>query len=395
MTIRMAAAVAAAIDAVVALGLWGLRLTGTKRGWVHVDPLRRLVRAVRTPWLRATMWLLSWPHLVDVVLRTHRRPVAVSPMRHVSDVSAGRLYRLDAVGSPQGDPVLLVHAFVTQPWILDLLPGRSLIEALAASGRDVYVLDWPDTLPNYADMDLAARVRSVLEAEELIIGRSPNSRLHLAGYCSGANAALLAAALVPERRRLSLVLIAPVGDTLVPGGMGTVLRSPWLMPPLLLDASGCVPAPVVREGFHSLRPEAIAAALARWRMRGDRPRADVAAALTRWTWEQRSLPGALFFDLVDFYRSNALVTDEMVVGGQPARIAGLCVPTVVAVTDRDHIVPVSSSLALERVLPSQPEIVRCAGGHVSMLCGSEAQQTLFPALADWLSRHDATSRVSE
>jgi polyhydroxyalkanoate synthase len=39
-------------------------------------------------------------------------------------------------------PVLLVYALILRPYILDLLPGNSLVEHLLGEGFDVYLLDW-------------------------------------------------------------------------------------------------------------------------------------------------------------------------------------------------------------------------------------------------------------
>src|SRR5436305_9332799 len=39
-------------------------------------------------------------------------------------------------------PILLVYALINRPYVLDLIPGNSLVEHLVNQGFDVYLLDW-------------------------------------------------------------------------------------------------------------------------------------------------------------------------------------------------------------------------------------------------------------
>jgi poly(3-hydroxyalkanoate) synthetase len=39
-------------------------------------------------------------------------------------------------------PLILVYALIKRPFILDLQPGRSVIESLVNQGFDVYLIDW-------------------------------------------------------------------------------------------------------------------------------------------------------------------------------------------------------------------------------------------------------------
>ncbi len=196
----------------------------------------------------------------------------------------------------------------------------------------------------------------------------------------GATLALAAVAAYGGGPVGSLTLVAPPVDTAVPGGIGEVLRTEALLPVLGFDGRTRLPAWVLREAFHALRRDTLRLTVARLRRRGDRDFQQVAGALDRWAWQQRALGGALVFDLVDFYRTNPLVRDGL---------GRVDVPVLVAVTDRDHIVPIGSSLALGRLLPRQPEEVRCPAGHVSMLMGAESRTTLLPAITDFLRRNGA------
>ena len=371
-----------------ALGwLYAWRWTETRRGWIAVGPARRAVRWWRALGIRAALWFPSWPHLVERLLGGQQVPVGRTPASVFTSTSGAVLFRYAAPTPRRGRPVLVVHAVVTRPWILDLLPGRSLVESLVADGRDVFLLDWGDPGALEAQHGLATKTAMLRDAQRFVRDATGGDAVHVVAYCTGATVALIEAAQQPDGPRASLTLIAPPVDTAVPGGMGTVLRQRRLMPVLLLDEDGCVPAAAVRESFHVLRPEALQAARSRWRTRRDPGQSETAAALTRWAWEQRPLPGRMFFDLIDYYRDNPFLTAPL--GDQ---LRELTTPTLVAVTDRDHIVPIASSLALTRLMRKEPTVVRCAGGHVSMLMGHEARTVLYPAILDWLDDHDRGGR---
>ncbi|HVF05666.1 MAG TPA: hypothetical protein VNA20_12565 [Frankiaceae bacterium] len=130
------------------------------------------------------------------------------------------------------------------------------------------------------------------------------------------------------------------------------------------------------------------ASVARLAKRKDREFQTVAGALSRWAWQQRKLPGRLWFDVVDLFRANAMLRGTLRIGGQPVRLDRITVPTLVMVTDRDHIVPIASSLALTRVIP-HAQVVRAPAGHVSMLMGHEARSVTIPAIASFINAASA------
>ncbi|HET6817994.1 MAG TPA: alpha/beta fold hydrolase [Mycobacteriales bacterium] len=374
----------------VAAGTWEfVRLRATDRRWILTGALPGW-RALRSELFRVLLWFLSWPHVVDRIIGTHRAPVAATASREVMRWPGGRLLHYGAPGGPSAlPPVLIVHSLVTRPWILDLAPGCSLVEALTTAGREVFLLDWdePDrATAAHTVLDKSALVRSALE----VAGGRARRPVHVVGYCSGAPVALLATA-VDAGGVASLSLIAPMVDAAARGGMQAVMTARWLLPPLLLDGHGCVPAAAIRESFHLLRPMAVRAARQRWRLRRDPAASRIAGALTRWTWEQRPLSGGVFFDLVDMFRTNPLMGDGWPAGGTALDIRRITTPTLVVVSERDHIVPPPSSLALTRLLSGPVQVTRSPGGHVSMVAGVDAPTTLYPAVLEWLDQQDAAA----
>jgi polyhydroxyalkanoate synthase subunit PhaC len=358
----------------------------TRRRQLAAGPVVQAWRFGRSLLARAYLILASWPYLVSVVAGLRRAPTGQSPADVVWQSGRVQLLRYrEGSRARSGPPVLLVHSLVTRPWVLDLAPGRSLVQCLVDAGHDVFLLDWG--LPGIEDAShgLEHHARALWEAEHEVARLTRSTAIDEIGYCMGGTLALaLHSAAGPGPVRSLAVLAAPV-DTAAVGGIGRFLGSRNVTPGLLLDHDAMVPGAFVREAFHALRPEAVRRAKATWRTRKDPLARAYGGALGRWAFTHPSMPGALLFDLVDLYRGNQLLAGQLALGGRPVpltRLAGL--PLLVVTTVRDHIVPPASSLALCSVTGLEISTLQCTAGHVAMLAGSEGERVLYPGLLDWL-----------
>lgn len=357
---------------------------------LRAGPLRRLLREARAMSQRAVAAIAAWPH---VLLRLAGAdpwvPVATTPTETVARWGSATLRRYDpprvSDRSPNRPAVLLVHALVTRPWILDLVRERSLARHLLARGHDVYLLDWGDPGPAEAAFGLTEAVEVLLGAEAVVHRTGPPARpLHLVGYCSGASVVTARLAATDHADVASFTAVAAsIGAS---GGMAAWIADPAFRPAWLLDGRGLVPAPLIREAFHWMRPRALRSVLARARTRDPR-RAAIADALTRWLWEQRRLPGQMLFDLVHLARTDDLSSrGRATVAGLTMDLTTIDTPVRLVVGSRDHLVPPSSSLVLNRFVAA--DTVVADTGHVGLLVGSAGPALTYPAVGDWIEAHD-------
>jgi len=365
--------------------------SSTDHALIAAGPLRRTGRRLRSSLVRTAAAIAGWPHIVDVALRVRDVPVACSPADVVLRLGAATLYRYS--GPRRGEPVLIVHSLVTQPWILDLAPGHSLVAALIEAGFDVFLLDWGDPGAGEAMLGFHEHVRLLALAEDEVLQVTGEGRVHVVGYCAGGTLGLVRSATLSDDRLGSLTVIATPVDCTAPGGMSRILSSRVVKPVLALDADGCVPAAAIRESFHLLSPRALRTVRYGWRQRHDPVKRYGYAALARWVWEQRRLGGALLFDTVRMIRENtvvAVLSDGRSGAEARRRELGLPpLPLLACVAERDHIVPPPMTLALADIEGLDVHVLRCAGGHVSMLSGSRAGRSLWSDLATWLRAQGA------
>jgi poly(3-hydroxyalkanoate) synthetase len=378
-----------ALATALVLSLWALAPRDTRRERIRAGGLRRAVRALRAGAVTGIANLAGWPHYVEVLVGAYRRE---DPTQRDAPVvwrcGKATLTHLRGEGS-RNTSVLVVHSMVSQPTILDLTESRSLIRQIQAAGYDTFLLDWGDYDADEAGQGLAEHTALLRDAEEFVRSTSASGRVQEVAYCLAGMLAVESAAVDPKPWLNSLVAIAPPFDLGVPGGLQPVLSHRWLRPSLLLDGNGCVPAAVVREAFHALRPQAIRTVWARIRFARLLTPEDKEfhAAMAHWSWEQRSLPGALFFDLIDLFRSN-----ELLATANRDLLQKLRVPMLLVIAERDHIVPSGSSHALTTVVAAQVTVRNVAAGHVSMVVGRAARETVWPALLEWLETHDSKRR---
>jgi poly(3-hydroxyalkanoate) synthetase len=82
-------------------------------------------------------------------------------------------------------PLLVVPPTINKYYILDLAPGRSLIEYLVAQGQQVFAISWrnPDQEQGHFDLDTYAR--AISEARDAVAEISQAGAVHVAAACSG------------------------------------------------------------------------------------------------------------------------------------------------------------------------------------------------------------------
>lgn len=250
----------------------------------------------------------------------------------------------------------------------------------------MFLLDWGVPTEDDADADLDACVAMLLEAEHRVLAASGAHHVQLIGYCTGATLALARLGAFPHEHVVSFTALAAPIDLSVPCGMRSLMTSKYLKPVLLLDRNGLVPGPLIRESFHALRPSALRDAIGLIRTRDQSLRADQ-ASISRWSWDMPPMPGALFFDMVLLFRSNALWSGALQVLGHRVDLGSIRTPILLAVAARDHICPSGSSLALTTVPGLDVEVLTSPSGHVSMLTGTHGRKILWPRLNDWLATH--------
>jgi polyhydroxyalkanoate synthase len=281
--------------------------------------------------------------------------------------------------------VLLVPSLINRWYVLDLGPGRSLIEWLVARGHDVFCIDWgtPEAEDRYLTWDdIAGRYigRAVRVASRL--GHSGD--VHVLGYCLGGTLATSYVAAFADRVASLLALAAPI-DFEHAGLMAMWTRTPTFDVGTLVEAFGNVPWQLMQASFHMLRPTLTAQKTVALLDRAwDDEFLEGFLATETWGNDNVSFPGACYARYIrELYRENRLVRGGFSVCGRPAELANIRCPLLALAFADDHIVPLASASPLvDRVsTTTNKQLVVQPGGHVGAVVSRKAAERVWPILS--------------
>ena len=116
-------------------------------------------------------------------------------------------------------PLLFVPPTINKFYVLDLAPGRSMIEHYVAQGQQVFAISWRNPEQAQGHFDLDTYAQAVAEARDAVASITAHTEVHLAAACSGGiiTAALLghlaARGELEEVASLTLMVCALDNDT--------------------------------------------------------------------------------------------------------------------------------------------------------------------------------------
>ena len=300
---------------------------------------------------------------------------------------------------PQADsvyrvPVLIVTSLVNQPYILDLVPGQSMVEFLLKQGYDVYMIEWGRPRKEHQHLTLEDHVLDRLPAcVQQVLQHSGERELSIIGYCVGGLLAVLWAALnakgpgaAPTPLKNLVCMATPVNSD------GLESLKAWMGESFdeeaLIAQHGNVPAEWVQNALRALRPFGKVAGAMNLLNQADKQEV-VRSNLRMGKWETDNIPfpGGVFRQMVnDFLRGNQLVRGQWTLGGQRVDLGAIRVPFLHLLAQEDHITPYASSRDLVQLVGSadKQELI-LKGGHVGLVAGRGAELRMWPALDAWLA----------
>jgi polyhydroxyalkanoate synthase len=320
---------------------------------------------------------------------TSRAPADPRPATRFDVAYEGALLRLrhyEPAGPRRGPPVLLVYSFFKRPFVLDLVPGRSVVRSFLRQGLAVYLADWlPPSgadancgLHEYVEWELASAIEEIQRRER-------TTRVRLVGCCLGAFVATVYAALHPEHVERLVVFALPFES-----------KPPFApaMAEHLTRIYGNVPAWWIRAGLNRriADPRQIPAFLAtelaepKLAHRADSSANALRAAFTEWLESDVPFAGRLFLDIMgDAYGRGQFAANRLSVGGRTVTLANIRCPVLNICAEHDKLVPVEDSLAFVKYVGSRSTANLVFGcGHLGLMLSLRAHAHLWPHVVRWL-----------
>ncbi len=335
----------------------------------------------------------------DLLLKMYPLETGQTPSEVVWRRGKARLYHY-APGQEKEYPVpvLLVYALILRPYILDLVPGNSLVQHPLGEGFDVYMLVWG--VPDDEDKDLAFEdyvLEYLPEAVENVVRGSRAEGLTLFGCCQGGTMAAIYAALFPEHLR-NLVLLATPTD-FAPGdpglfGLWSVLASErYFGPSALFDPDpvvgtfGNVPADLPGRLLEAATsPFANYAYASLWEDVKQDESTRSFLVVSKWVDDGVPFPGEAFRKWIkDFYQRYRLARGDLELRGYRVDLSRIKCPLLNIAGEKDFICPLPQARATMNLVGSEDkEFLVVDAGHVGLLGGRVAKDELWPRMTDWL-----------
>ncbi|MEQ9122055.1 MAG: alpha/beta fold hydrolase, partial [Alphaproteobacteria bacterium] len=237
-----------AVAALGAPGLLGPELSARIESLPPGAPRLALAAAVFAE--TARRWGGFWSGVGKYCAHPYRRPSQARPVFW----RAGDVAAIDFAPEGAGPTVIAVPSLVNTSDVLDLLPGRSLMQALADAGFRPLLVDWGQPPEDARSWPIARYVDERLSPLLSAVRQRDGAPPILMGYCMGG---LLAAALAARRPDDvgALTLLATPWDFHAPSpeagqavaGMAAPFRQ-------AAATSGAVPADLLQSLFFALDP---------------------------------------------------------------------------------------------------------------------------------------------
>ena len=268
-------------------------------------------------------------------------------------------------------PLLFVPPTINKYYVLDLAPGRSMVEHMLTQGMQVFVISWrnPDEAQGHFDLDTYAS--AVLEARDAVaeIARSP--AVHLNAACSG-----------------GIITAGLVGHLAAAGGLDAVASLTLLVCALDNERAGTAAAFTNRE----LAAAAVAESARRGYVDGQalagvfawlRPNDLVwgyvvnnyllgkpppAFDILYWNQDAVRLAAGLHRDFMLLSLENSLTRPgALQVLGSPVDLGAVDVDSYVVAGLNDHIIPWQNAYTSAALLGGSPRFVLSTSGHIQAL----------------------------
>jgi len=269
-------------------------------------------------------------------------------------------------------PLLIVPPVVNKFYILDISPGRSMIEYLLDQGVQVFTISWRNPTAAQKDWGLDTFGRAVLNALEAVEKITETTRTHLLAACSGgmlaATSADHLAATGDLDRVASLGLMVTVLDQSKAGFMAAAVDEEVAKIATALSArKGYLDGRSLAEVFAWLRPADLV-----WRywvnnyIEGKSP---PPFDVLFWNADTTRMPAALHRDMVKMAIHNVLARPGAVsMLGTPVDLTRLTLDSYVVAGIDDHISPWQACYRSAQLLRSEHlRFVLSTSGHIASI----------------------------
>jgi polyhydroxyalkanoate synthase len=350
------------------------------------------------PWFRAQQALLEesfdmfqrWTRLPMLAQKVQQVKKGATPSEVVYEEDRLQLlhYRSDKPLKYK-TPLVFVFALVNRPYILDILPYKSVVRHFVDAGFDTYLIDWG--VPTHADrhLTLESYINGyLLNVVNFLCERTGSPNVNVLGYCMGGTMSTMFTALHPEKVKNLILLAAGIDFSTREGLLNLWTDEQTFDVDGFIDAFGNAPAEFLQASFLMLKPigNLIEKPLGLFERLDDDRFVEEYLTMETWLNDNIAVPGEVFREFVKYlYQRNLLVKNQMPVGRHIVNLKRITCPVLNLLALKDDLVPPSQSEPFTDLVGSTDcKTLRLNAGHIGLAMGSRAQKELWPQAVQWL-----------
>lgn len=296
------------------------------------------------------------------------------------------LWHYPAVQKKYRTPIYLIYSLVNQPFILDLLPGTSFIEALVTNGFDVYLIDFG--IPGYEDKDLTIDdyvVDYIQKGARRVLMHSQAEDISVMGFCLGGTLAAIYASIAKEPISNLILDVAPIefSGWQIFDQWAEAMKEENLDFDDAIDAIGLIPSKLMEAGVRLITsPIYFSPYLSLLNRANDERYVAKWRLFNKWTKGHIPLPGGVLKQLFhDFAKGNKLVKGELIIREERVDLANITANLLVVASQFDRLVPQSTTeKIIDLVSSSDKKYHLVQAGHASISSGGK----LPDHIGEWL-----------
>ena len=268
-------------------------------------------------------------------------------------------------------PLLIVPPVINKFYVMDLAPGRSMVEYLVGQGLQVFMISWRNPDARHAQWDLDTYGRAIVDAMDAAARITGSEQTLLAGACSGGIIAAMVAAHLAhtgqQDRMAALTLMVTVLDQAHAGLASAVVDERTARVAAAASrARGYLDGRSLAEVFAWLRPNDLI-----WNywvnnyLLGKKP---APFDILFWNADTTRMTAGLHRDFLELGVANALTKPgAATMLGSPVDLAAVDRDTYQVAGITDHICPWQSCYRSTQLLGGRPRFLLSTSGHIAAM----------------------------
>jgi polyhydroxyalkanoate synthase subunit PhaC len=268
-------------------------------------------------------------------------------------------------------PLVIVPPTINKFYVMDLAPGRSMVEYLVGSGLQVFMISWRNPDASHATWDFSTYGQAVLDAMDAAAKITGSERAALAGTCSGGIIAAMVAAHLArtgqQDRIAAFTLMVTVLDQAQAGLAGAVIDERTArLAAAASRARGYLDGRSLAEVFAWLRPNDLIWNY--WVNNYLLGRTPPPFDILFWNADTTRMTAGLHGDFLQLGVTNALAgAGGVSMLGSPVDLALIDRDSYLVAGITDHICPWPSCYRSTQLLGGRSRFVLSTSGHIAAM----------------------------